>query len=325
MTKQENKGCIEPDLYATHASEFALEEAKVILLGKYAEKELDPKLESILREHLTRCVCCSEFVTQLDEIEEFRAGDVSIVHVSCPSSLNMDRFLFHPDELPAGEKDRISRHLKDCPLCKEETDWFKNLDQPKPIPFSPPRKNWLQYVSVAAALFFMTFSVILFWQRASVQKTENRLRALAVIKEPDQINYLDLKNSSVSLPDKMNVLYDHGVRAIRQRRFQEAIRNLELVSTAHPNHSASIYLLGYSYYQMNEPEKAFALCDRAEKIVPHSMERCLSLVHIALKTGNFGRAVQEISGLHHEAPNHPEVQAMYEQITSITRGSTLKL
>jgi predicted Zn-dependent protease len=76
---------------------------------------------------------------------------------------------------------------------------------------------------------------------------------------------------------------------------------------------------------MKEPEKAFALCDRAERMIPHSMELCLSLVHIALKTGNFGRAIQEISGLHHEAPNHPGVQAMYEQITSITRGNTIKL
>jgi Anaphase-promoting complex, cyclosome, subunit 3 len=325
MKNQEKTRCIEPNPYATHASDFGFEEARIILLGKYAEKELDSKLESLLREHLTRCACCSEVVAQLSEIEEFRASDVSIVHASCPSSVNIDRFLFHSEELPAGEKERISAHLEDCPLCKEETNWLKSVEQPKPIPFSLPRKNWVQYVSIAAGLFFMTLSIILLWQRSSVQQTENRLRALAVVKEPDQIHYADLKNSSVPLPEKMNVLYEHGVRAIQQRRYDEAIRNLELVSAAHPDHSASIYLLGYSYYQMNEPEKAFALCDRAEKIIPRSMERCLSLVHIALKTGNFGRAIQEISGLHHEAPNHPGVKAMYEQVTSITRGNTLKL
>jgi tetratricopeptide (TPR) repeat protein len=325
MTTQKNTRCIEPDLYATHAPDFGLEEARVILLGKYAEKELDPKLESIFREHLTRCACCSEFVAQLLEIEDFRGKDISVVHANCPSSLNMDRFLFHPEELPPGEKERISAHLENCPLCKEETDWLEKLERPKAIAFAAPRKNWVQYVSVAAALFFMTLSVILFLQRASVHQTENRLRALAVVKEPDQINYVDLKNSTLPLPEKMNVLYEHGVRAVRQHRFDEAIRNLELVSSAHPEHSASLYLLGYSYYQMNEPEKAFALCDRAEKIIPHSMERCLSLVHIALKTGNFGRAIREISGLYHEAPNNPGVKAMYEQITSITRGNTLKL
>ncbi|MCI0604865.1 tetratricopeptide repeat protein [bacterium] len=322
---QDKNNCIEPDLYTSHAAGSSLEETRAVLLGNYAGKELDPKLETILREHLTRCACCSEFVSQLQELEQFRANDMSVVHASCPPSLNMDRFLFQPEELLGGEKERISQHLKECPLCKEETDWLKNLEQPKTIPFSPPRMNWLQYASVAAALFFMTLSIILFWQRASVQQTENRLRALAVIKEPDQINYVDLKNLSVSLPEKMEILYDHGVKALQQQRFQEAIRNFELVATAHPDHSAAIYLLGYSYYQMNEPEKAFALCDRAEKIIPHSMERCLSLVHIALKTGNFGRAVQEINGLHHEAPNHPEVKALYDQITSVTRGKILKL
>jgi hypothetical protein len=54
MRKQENTRCIEPDLYATHASDFGFEDARAILLGKYAGKEMDPKLEGILREHLTR-------------------------------------------------------------------------------------------------------------------------------------------------------------------------------------------------------------------------------------------------------------------------------
>jgi tetratricopeptide (TPR) repeat protein len=325
MMNQDKNRCIEQDLYASHAPDFSLEEARAILLGKYVEKELDPKLDNIIREHLNRCKCCTEIVKQLEEMEAFHTSDASVIHASCPSSLNMDRYLFQPEDLPAGEQERISQHLKDCLLCNEETAWLKNLDQPEAIPFSAPKRNWVQYASIAAALFFMTVSVILFLQRSSVQQTEDRLRAIAVIKEPDQINYAELKSSSVSLPEKMDILYEHGVRSIQQRRFQEAIRNLELVSTAHPDHSAALYLLGYSYYQMNEPERAFELCDRAEKIVPHSMERCLSLVNIALKTGHFGRAIQEISGLYHEAPNHPDVKAMYDRITSVTQGRTVKL
>ena len=76
---------------------------------------------------------------------------------------------------------------------------------------------------------------------------------------------------------------------------------------------------------MNEPERAFELCDRAEKIAPHSLERCLSLVNIALKTGHYRRALEEIHGLHHTAPDHPEIKKTYERITAISRGRTLRL
>jgi hypothetical protein len=95
--------------------------------------------------------------------------------------------------------------------------------------------------------------------------------------------------------------------------------------TAHPEHSGAVYLLGYSYYQMNELEKAFELCNHAEEMTPKSLERCLTLVNVALKAGHYGRALDEISGLHHVAPDHPEIKATYEKIRAITQGRTLKL
>jgi len=103
------------------------------------------------------------------------------------------------------------------------------------------------------------------------------------------------------------------------------VRAMERVTDARPDHSGAIYLLGYSYYQLHDMDKAFALCDRAEQMHPHNIERCLFLVNIALKTGHYGRAIAEINGLHHGAPDQPEVKALYDQIMSITQGQTVKL
>ncbi len=316
--------CTEPAIYASQTA-GSFEEGRAFLLGRYVEKELDAQLEAIIREHLKRCVCCSNFLKKLDHDQEFQIAETTIIYTSCPSSKNLDKYVFAPAGLSAPEHLKIEQHLRDCSFCKEETEWLKSCETPKTTTTPASRRNWIQYASIAAALIFMVLSVFLFSQRFSVKNTEDRLRAAAVIKTPDQIDYASLLNTSVSLPARMADVYQEGVESLKNRRFQEAIRHLEIVATAHPEHSGAVFLLGYSYYQMNEPEKAFELCDRAEKIVPHSVERCLSLVNIALKTGHFGRAIREISGLHHVAPNHPEVKKTYETITAITGGHVLKL
>ena len=84
-------------------------------------------------------------------------------------------------------------------------------------------------------------------------------------------------------------------------------------------------MAGYSYYKLDQLEKAFALCNKAEDMKPHAFERCMFLVHIALKTGNFDRALQEISALYHEAPTDPEINTMYHKIMNVVRDRSIRL
>lgn len=318
--------CIEPQIYtSSDGGGVWLEEERAILLVRFSDKDLDPESEKAIQEHLSRCSGCTELLKELNGIQEAVGLDRQWIEARCPSSLNLDRFVFSENELSAEEKQKIHTHLQNCLLCKEETEWLRNSESPAVIPFSSPNKNWFQYASVAAALFFFALSIFLVFDRLSLRNTEARLRSAAVIKPPEHIDYPALKSSTVVLPAKMSGIYEQGVNALKQSRFQEAIRHLELVATAHPEHSGAVFLLGYSYYQMNDPERAFELCDRAEKIAPHSLERCLSLVNIALKTGHYRRALEEISGLHHAAPDHPEVKQTYDRITAISRGRILKL
>ena len=316
--------CIEPDIYPPGDASFA--ERRAITIGKYLEEELEEALENRIREHLARCGCCSEFVNELQDVEEVLADTATVIHARCPSDVDLERYV--SGALPAAMQGAIGRHLTECPLCKEETNWLKELgaqqEVDKPVVFLQ-RRNWVQYGAIAAALFFMALSLFLWSQRASITSTEERLRAAAVVKTPQEIDFVSLKKSSVSLPEKMAGVYEQGAEAVRRESYEEAIRHLEIVATSQPNHSGALYLLGYSYYHMQDHERAFELCDRAERMGPHSLERCLSLVHIALKTGHYRRAIEEISGLHHAAPEHPEVKATYERIRSITGGRPVRL
>jgi tetratricopeptide (TPR) repeat protein len=315
--------CVDPALYSSQLP-GSFEEARAILLGQYSEKELDSVLENKIREHLDRCDCCTQFLKDFENIDQTISSEM-VVAASCPSSLNVDRFVFDRDQLSRTEADRIDQHVAECEFCKEEVAWLKNLQGQRVIEFASEKRDWVKILSIAAALFFVLVSTILFVQKTSVRTTEQRLQSLAQVKEPDQINFDALRVSSVALPQDMDRLYEQGVNFIKQGQFQEAAKALEQVASARPDHSGAIYLLGYSYYQLREPDKAFAFCDRAEQMRPHNLERCLSLVHIALKTGHYGRAIREICGLYHEAPDQPQVKELYEQITSVTRGKTIKL
>ena len=316
--------CVEPELYSSQLSGSGLEEARAILLGKYSEKELDSALEDKIREHLGRCDCCTQFLKDFENVDLTNSSEM-VIDARCPSSLKVDRFVFHRDQLSRTETERIDQHVAECEFCKEEIVWLKNLQAEKVIDFIPQKRDWTKILSIAAAIFFVLVSAILYQQKISTRTTEQRLQSLAQVKEPDQINFDALRVSSVALPQDLDRLYEEGVNSIKQRRFRDAAKALDRVASARPDHSGAIYLLGYSYYQLRELDKAFAFCDRAEQMRPHNMERCLSLVHIALKTGHYGRAIREICGLYHEAPDQPQVKELYEQITSITRGQTIKL
>jgi tetratricopeptide (TPR) repeat protein len=310
--------CVEPELYTSQA-QAPFDEARALLLARYTEKEVDPSLENRIREHLDRCACCTEWMREFKSTEP-------IAVASCPSSVDLDYFAFDRSKLTSAKEKKIEEHLADCPLCREEIQWLQKLE-PAPgdrkgyVP-PPTRRPLFQYLSLAAALFFMVLAASFYFDE---KQTEHKLHALAEVKQPHEIDYASLVASSEPLPPELQQLYDQGVNALRGGRYEEAARHLHLVMNARSNHAGSVYLLGYAYYQLNEPQKAFDLCDRAEKIRPHSLERCLSLVHIALKTGHYGRAVREINGLYHEAPDHPQVRTLYHQISSITNGRILKL
>jgi len=322
---QETIRCVEPALYTSQYPGSTFEEARAILIGMYAEKELIASLEDGVRKHLERCDCCTLFLKRLSDTGEFNIPAGTITVAVCPSSRNLDAYVHDRSGISTEEAGRITSHLEDCPLCKEEIDWLKKLDRPIVIDFPGKQRNWIQVVFIAAAFFFFALSVALLLQRSTGGSAEAQLAAIAEVKQPEQINFELLLSSAPSLPEETNAMYLRAVQHLKSRNYQEAAGMLEKVIAASPDHSGAVYLLGYTFYQLNQLEKAFELCDRAEQMQPHSMERCLSLVHIALKTGHYGRAIQEISGLHHEAPNHPEVTALYQRITAITKNHTIGL
>jgi tetratricopeptide (TPR) repeat protein len=320
--------CVERSFYASKLPEGQFDEMRAIWLGHYLEGEMEAPLAEETRLHLGRCRCCTQFLEDLESAGKPATTKETIPFAVCPSSQAMDSYLFRKQELPAEKRDRITTHLTECPLCREEAEWLKGFGAAEPVAEPIPlqsKRSWVEYGSVAAAIFFFMFATLLLWRQHLTQIPDEQLRALAVVKEPSQINYAALNQSSGSLPPSIDAVYREGLAAFQKRDFEAASADFEKVLNSAPNHAASLYLLGYSYYWLKEPEKAFEFCDRAERSHPHSLEGCLALVNIALKTGHFDRAIQEIYTLHHNAPQSPEVDRMYNQITTLTRGRELKL
>jgi tetratricopeptide (TPR) repeat protein len=314
--------CTDPGLFESLHSGSNFEEARAILLGMYSEKELNPSDAAKIQDHVEQCSDCRQYLEELQKINAFLSDNRLVPYAVCPSSNQLDRFVNTAADLPLSEQNRISKHLNECPLCKDEVQWLKALPR---APDNIGVTNWRTYAAPVAAALLLMISIALVWQTHRSMIPGDQLRALAVIKEPEQIDFQALEQTAPPLPEKSRQQFEHAVEQFRSKNYQEAARLLEDTLREQPTHSASLFLLGYSYYKLGRPEKAFDLCDRAEQMFPKSMERCLFLVNVALKTGHFERAVAEIAALHHDAPDHPEVKQMYEEIQSLTRGRLIRL
>lgn len=317
--------CVDRAFYTKHLPDAGFGEARAILIGGFQENELKQELRKELKDHLDRCECCNRFLKGLANVSELIAEKGTVIRAVCPSSESLDAYLYDRSRLPSAEARRVDLHLVDCEFCREELEWLRKLEEGSREPSARTFRKWPEFLAMAAALAFFILSAGLLWENHREAAPDEALRALAVIKTPEQIDYSSLKKASIPLEGELSTSYDQAVTLILEHKYEAAVKLLEKVTRIHPNHSAATYLLGYCYYQTNHTEKAFELCDRAEGMYPHAMERCVGLVHIALKTGHFGRAVREISALYHTAPDVPEIRTLYEQITRLTDGRSVQL
>lgn len=316
--------CANAAFYMAQLEGTSFEEARAIVIGMYSQKELSASVQEQVRIHLEACRDCRQILEELERIDEFLSEPLPIPFAICPTSENLDTYHFNPKSLHQEDRNRITKHLQECPLCKEEVHWLDQLE-PKPQILYEPLRSWMTYVPAAAAAIFLLLSLALVWNNSQAMIPEKQLQALAVIKEPQQVNFEALERTSPNLPAADSEIYQKGVILFKEQRFAEAAAALETVLRNNPAHSATQILLGYSYYKLGKPEEAFALCDRAEQAQPHSLERCLLLVNVALKTGHFDRAILEVSSLYHIAPEHPEVNRLYHRIHDLTKGRLLRL
>jgi tetratricopeptide (TPR) repeat protein len=325
MPETSKPACTERRLYLQQLPDGSFEEARAVVLGRFVENELGEPLLEKVKQHLQRCGCCTQFVGELTKFETVSSVSIAVPYAVCPSSEALDRYVFSSERVEDGERALIKQHLVECPLCREEAEWVRRLEQPQPAAPAPSFVRWAQIGWVAAGFALFVLSAVLIWQNQAGGLPAEQLRALAVIQEPEQMNYDNLDATAAALSPETEQMYRQAVASFRKRDFAHAASQFEEVLALSPHHSAALYLLGYTYYWLDEPEKAFALCERAETVRPHAYERCMSLVNIALKTGHFGRAVEEITTLYHDAPDHPEIHRMYFSIMKLTEGRKLTL
>lgn len=331
--RQTPNTCIDEKFYERSYPGSSFEEARAVLIGMFLERELEPAREDQLKLHLDRCACCTQFLGELERIGEFKSSPDPVPYAACPSSEQIDIWAFDRGALNQEEIATIQQHLADCPLCREEVEWLKNLERGKVIGYhgpeksatSPSRREPFSQIAAVAAVFFFLLSAFFWWQNTHATLPADQLRALAHVKEPNEINFESLAQTASVLDPAGEQTYAEGVRFFKTGDFRSAGSRFEEVLSKRPDHSASLFLLGYCYYKLDQMDKAFMLCNRAESIQPHSYERCISLVHMALMTGHYDRAVEEINALYHQAPQVPEINQLYHEITRLTRGRMVKM
>lgn len=313
MKNRLTTACSTPSFFSSFDSSRPGMETRTVLLAEYSDGGMPEAQAARVHKHLEKCEGCARFLEELE-----LPGEPQIAFAVCPSSDSLDRLVFERGSLNPEAAGRIENHLSLCPLCRKETDWLKELENPQVLAFEAPAWRWNQPALAVAAVLLIALGAMLFWRSGGTAvPNDQSLRALAVIKEPAEIDYAELDLTSKTLDEETKNHYVQAVSDFKAARYQQASVRFEQVLKAAPGHSGATYLLGYSYYKMNQPEKAFALCDQAEGMKPHAYERCMFLVNIALKTGNFRRAFTEISTLYHDAPEVPEVRDMYRKITAL--------
>lgn len=300
--------CETPDFFAEFAPNRPALETRMLVLASYSENELRPEQAAAVHAHVHKCNACESLLSDLEA-----SAETEVAFAVCPSSNALDAYVFHNAAFSQDEAAGIQKHLQQCPLCREECAWLKDIDSLSPAVL--PGRRWMQRLLAVAAVALIALATTLFWRGA--QSNADKLRSLAVIKEPSQIDYAQLQRTSNTLQPDDQRIYEDAVTDFQAGRFQSAAPKFEAVLRDTPGHSGATFLLGYSYYRMNQLDRAFELCDHAEAMRPHCFERCMFLVNIALKTGNFQRAFAEISALQHEAPSKPEVQDLYRKISTL--------
>lgn len=319
LTPLRNEICIDPEFYRAQNSQESIPVVRMVMLGKYLEGELDQKLSEDQRLHLEKCPFCTGEFQELQNVGDLNTADQIPMSV-CPSSGTLDQYQFDKASLSVTQITKIEIHLQKCTLCAEELEWLKDLERShkKRENYS---YNWFQSALAAAAAVVLALSTFIFWQKSTVKASDNELRALARIQEPAQINYSALMETSEPLKEDLQPTFEEGMKSFRSLQFEKARSDFETIIQKQPKHSASLFLLAHCYYRLNEPEKAFQLCSLSENIHPHSFERCIFLVNLALKTGHFDHARIEIATLHHEAPDQPEVKRLYPEVMRLTAPS----
>jgi tetratricopeptide (TPR) repeat protein len=319
LTPLRNEICTDPEFYRSRNSQETIPVARLILFGKYLEGELDQESSEQLRLHLEKCSFCTREFQELKNVDDLTAATEIPVGV-CPSSAVLDHYQFDRASLSTTQITKIQVHLKRCNLCTEELEWLKDLEgSHKKRQHSS--YNWFQSALAAAAAVVLALSTFIFWQKSTGKASDHELRALARIEEPDQINYAALMETSEPLKKDLKATFEKGIQAFRSRQFEKARSDFETIVQNQPNHSASLFILAHCYYELSEPEKAFKLCSLSHDVHPHSFERCIFLVNLALKTGHFDHARIEIATLHHEAPDQPEVKRLYPEVMRLTAPS----
>lgn len=311
--------CGNPALYMQNLQGRSSEEARAVTLGMYIEKELPEDLQKQIEQHLRTCNPCADLLKELDSTDQVILDD-PIPYAVCPASKVLDQYLFDRTSMPAELARKVSVHLHECPLCKEEMEWLTKAEKNKMMSFSFSSHKKVEYLAIAAAIFFFVLSVFLYQQKESLEFPGKQLQTLAVIQEPDQIDYASVLSESPALSSSLQQNFDQALQYFKAKDYRRASLLLERITKQDPTSSASFFLLGYCYYKLDKPQKAFALCDLAEQMHPKSYERCMLLVNIALKTGHYDRAITEITAMYHEAPEDPGIRDLYQRIMTVTRG-----
>jgi uncharacterized protein (DUF1778 family) len=256
---------------------------------------------SELRLHVKECRACARMVESFARLDRASRAE-SHLFAACPSAKELSDY--HYFELAVEQREKVAKHLKDCPDCREELGWLARTKEPDRVVIL--RRRWMIGLAAAAAAAVL-FLVPIRWHSGARRYAD--LARMPAIDRKDLIATLDQ-------PDKFRPALEDSLNAYDSGDYRAAETKIQPILDAFPSDPSGLYVKAMAEYRKGNLDAAGGLMAQSERTQPMSAFRCWSALQMGLATGNRERIDRECKHL----GNHPEYEERVRQIReAVTR------
>jgi hypothetical protein len=248
-----------------------------------------------LRLHVKECRACARMVESFARLDR-AARDGASLFAACPSAKELSDY--HYFELAVERREKVAKHLEDCPNCREESGWLARTEEPDRVVIL--RRRWIIGVAAAAAAAVL-FLVPMRWHTGARRYAD--LAQMPAIDRKDLIATLDQ-------PDKFGPALEDSLKAYDSGDYPAAETKVQPILDAFPSDPSALYVKAMAEYRKGNPDAAGSLMAESERTKPMSAFRCWSALQMALATGNRERIDRECKHI----GNHPAYAERVRQI-----------
>jgi hypothetical protein len=252
-----------------------------------------------LRCHVDQCRACALLVESFRRLDGAVQGDAELF-AACPSAKDLSDYHYY--ELPVDDREKVEEHLKACPYCREDLAWIGRTAESKVV--AMPRRRWIFYGSVAAAIALLIAGLVL------RKPSYSSLAQIPAIDRGDLLATLDQ-------PEKFRPVLEDSINAYDSGDYRGAESKAEEILAAYPSDPSALLVKAMAEYRQGNNGAATELMAKSEAAQPMSAFRCWAALQLALTVGDRARIDRECKHLDGHPAYAPRVreirQALYNR------------